>query len=139
MFPLDHFDALAAEWEQCCARVGTNITNLSPWIYFHKHMLSIATELHAMYTTCLVSLHLPDVTVLLTVAGREVARQSGAVSHKDMDAAANIALMQMHELTLVPGLQVTVNASLCTLEGVATHVDELSENNCLRCCYCTYP
>ena len=71
---------------------GTVITDASPWAYYHKHMLSIAPELRAVYTARLAPLHLPDVTVLLTATGREIARRRSAVERDAMDAFAGIAL-----------------------------------------------
>ena len=71
---------------------GTVITDASPWAYYHKHMLSIAPELRAVYTARLAPLHLPNVTVLLTATGPEIACCRSAVERDAMDAFAGIAL-----------------------------------------------
>ena len=103
VFTVEWFESLVAAWERFCDMEGTVITDVLPWVYFYKHMLNIAPELRTVYTARLAPLHLPDVTVLLTATGREVARRQGVVVREELDAAACVALTQMRELTLVPG------------------------------------
>ena len=103
VFTVERFELLVAAWERFCDMEGMVITDILPWVYFYKHILNIVPKLRTVYTARLAPLHLPDVNVLLTATGREVACRQGVVVCEELDAGACVALTQMRNLTLVPG------------------------------------
>ena len=44
-FSVERLESLVAAWERFCDMEGMVITDVLPWVYFYKHMLSITPEL----------------------------------------------------------------------------------------------
>ena len=64
-----------------------------------------------------------DLTVLLVSSGQEIGRRGTVLAGLDVELLAPVALAQMRELAIMPGMVVTVDVTSALVGLVCTKVD----------------
>ena len=104
------FEQHVKRWKEIQDSTCTALVESHPWGYLAKvgHNLDKPTRTHLMAQ--LAILKLPDVTVVLTTTGREIARRQG---HQDiaLNEFGTKALREMRELMLLPGTVITADVT----------------------------